>query len=469
MDSEAAESSADAGEAMDTSETTSVVAETTTTTTTTSTAAVIIAQSSITPPTASTSSSPSSSSSTSTEPSPLANSNSIIPIATTSSSSYTTTSTTSNSPPVDDRTRELLFLIYRFLETSNFDGVSAALHRELEARRLLPQTSDALTGRPLPMSTVAEVRAEHRHIAGDHLLRLVEQAETAIARVAPPPVAVGVSSLLMGGRFSLLRSLEPADPLRLTVHRNSNSSNNNSMNRYRNTNPSSLISFLANHPNHAPVVPSARFTTGAHPGHLLPALISRELSGPKPVTALWPVGCYERYDRYKRILGHLSSVYCVSFDRTGQYIFTGADDRLVKVWSAVDGRLLTTLRGHEEEITDMTVDYDNSMLATASCDKIIRVWCLKSTAPLAILTSHSATITGLKFCPLMKSAEKRYLVSCSNDGSVCFWEYNALTRKFKGMLSLLPFPISKTLPLSPHQNTRPSLWSGSGRGRTSSA
>lgn len=35
--------------------------------------------------------------------------------------------------------------------------------------------------------------------------------------------------------------------------------------------------------------------------------------------------------------GHgINPVFCIKFDRTGQYIFTGADDMLVKVHSSVD-------------------------------------------------------------------------------------------------------------------------------------
>lgn len=74
----------------------------------------------------------------------------------------------------------------------------------------------------------------------------------------------------------------------------------------------------------------------------------------------------------------------------------GADDLLVKIWSATDGRLLETLRGHSAEITDMAVNYENTLLAAGSCDKIIRVWCLRAAAPIAVLTGHSAMITSLK-------------------------------------------------------------------------
>ena len=84
----------------------------------------------------------------------------------------------------------------------------------------------------------------------------------------------------------------------------------------------------------------------------------------------------------KRTLGHLSAVYCCLFDRSGFCVITGADDRLVKVWSALDGRLLATLRGAGAEITDLAVSGDNTLLAAGSCDKVIRVWDLQTTAPV---------------------------------------------------------------------------------------
>ena len=42
-----------------------------------------------------------------------------------------------------------------------------------------------------------------------------------------------------------------------------------------------------------------------------------------------------RLERRCRVLGHLASAFCVAFDRTGRYLFTGADDNLVKVGSSL--------------------------------------------------------------------------------------------------------------------------------------
>ena len=74
----------------------------------------------------------------------------------------------------------------------------------------------------------------------------------------------------------------------------------------------------------------------------------------------------------------------------------GADDHLIKIWSAVSGRLLSTLRGHSAEITDMAINYENTLLAAGSCDKTIRVWELRTTAPVAVLQAHSGMVTSLQ-------------------------------------------------------------------------
>ncbi|ODM99229.1 PH-interacting protein [Orchesella cincta] len=164
---------------------------------------------------------------------------------------------------------------------------------------------------------------------------------------------------------------------------------------------------------------------------------------------------YERLQLSCSTLGHLSAVYCVLFDMTGKYIFTvsykynmmlviwylisvfnvpsscgmfqfckGADDNLVKIWSALDGRLLATLRGASSEITDLAVNSENTLLAAGSCDKLIRVWCLRSCAPIAVLNSHSGSVTSLFFCPIPRSRlPLAYLASTSTDGSCAFWGF----------------------------------------------
>lgn len=99
----------------------------------------------------------------------------------------------------------------------------------------------------------------------------------------------------------------------------------------------------------------------------------------------------------------------------------------MKVWSAIDGRLLATLRGsHADsaEITDLAVNFENTLLAASSCDKVIRVWCLRTGAPISVLSGHGGTVTSIFFCPTPSSfSSVRYLGSTSTDGCCAFWAY----------------------------------------------
>lgn len=130
-------------------------------------------------------------------------------------------------------------------------------------------------------------------------------------------------------------------------------------------------------------------------------------------------GVYSRLQLQRRCLGHLSPVFCLLFDKSGHYVFTGADDLLVKMWGTYTGRLYFTFRGASAEISDMAVSEDNKLLAAGSTDKIIRVWCLVTAAPVAVLSKHTGTITALHFCPGVAS----YLAATSGDGTVSFWKY----------------------------------------------
>lgn len=48
----------------------------------------------------------------------------------------------------------------------------------------------------------------------------------------------------------------------------------------------------------------------------------REMSGQSRTDHACPNHFYTKINMHARKLGHLSAVYCVSFDRTGHYIFT---------------------------------------------------------------------------------------------------------------------------------------------------
>ncbi|KAM9316037.1 PH-interacting protein [Gastrophryne carolinensis] len=302
---------------------------------------------------------------------------------------------------------ELYFLVARFLEDGPCQEAAQVLIREMEKRELLPRRLD-WTGSEHPR-TYRHLVKYYQHLAPDHLLQVCKRVGPLLEKEIPQSVP-GVLTLLGAGRQSLLRT--------------------NKSCRHVIWKGSGLAALHCGRPPELPV-------GFGNPASIANTLFARKLNGKYKFETLVPTAVYQHMKMHKRILGHLSSVYCVTFDRTGRRIFTGSDDCLVKIWATDDGRLLATLRGHAAEISDMAVNYENTMIAAGSCDKMIRIWCLRTCAPLAILQGHSASITSLQFSPLC-SGSKRYLSSTGADGTICFWLWDA------GTLKINPRPIKYT-------------------------
>uniref|UniRef100_A0A8C7ERJ4 Bromodomain and WD repeat domain containing 3 n=1 Tax=Neovison vison TaxID=452646 RepID=A0A8C7ERJ4_NEOVI len=244
--------------------------------------------------------------------------------------------------------------------------------------------------------------AANAHIPPDYLLKICERIGPLLDKEIPQSVP-GVQTLLGVGRQSLLRD---AKDCKSTLWNGS--------------------AFAALHRGRPPELPA----NYVKPPNVVNITSARQLTGCSRFSHIFPSSAYQHIKMHKRILGHLSSVYCVAFDRSGRRIFTGSDDCLVKIWATDDGRLLATLRGHSAEISDMAVNYENTLIAAGSCDKVVRVWCLRTCAPVAVLQGHSASITSIQFCPSTKGTT-RYLTSTGADGTICFWQWHVKTMKFR--------------------------------------
>lgn len=294
---------------------------------------------------------------------------------------------------------ELYYLISRFLSTGPCRKAAGALVCELEENQLLPRRLD-WKGNEHPRS-YEDLVAANRHIAPDHLLQICKQIGPILDREVPSGVQ-GVHSLLGAGKHSLLRTSKDCGNSRWKAS-----------------------TFAALHRGRPPERPlSCRDAPS-----IVEVCRGRELTGAQRFSSINPVSNYQRMRMHRRILGHLSAVYCIAFDRTGSRIFTGSDDALVKIWSSFDGRLHSTLRGHHAEISDLAVNFENTLIAAGSCDKTIRVWCLRTCAPVAVLQGHSGSITSLQFSPFVKGS-KRYMVSTGTDATVCFWQWDVNNNSF---------------------------------------
>jgi guanine nucleotide-binding protein G(I)/G(S)/G(T) subunit beta-1 len=70
----------------------------------------------------------------------------------------------------------------------------------------------------------------------------------------------------------------------------------------------------------------------------------------------------------------LSGATCVTFSRTGRYLFASYDESSVHTWDTLTGAQVGQLDGHEERVAAVHVSPDGQALATASWDTTMKIW-----------------------------------------------------------------------------------------------
>ncbi|KAG8389559.1 hypothetical protein BUALT_Bualt02G0241800 [Buddleja alternifolia] len=133
-----------------------------------------------------------------------------------------------------------------------------------------------------------------------------------------------------------------------------------------------------------------------------------------------PSAMVAKMQNIKKLRGHRDAVYCAIFDRSGRYVITGSDDRLVKIWSMETAFCLASCRGHEGDITDLSVSSNNAVVASASNDFTIRVWRLPDGCPISVLRGHTGAVTAIAFSPRPNALYQ--LLSSSDDGTCRIWD-----------------------------------------------
>ena len=68
------------------------------------------------------------------------------------------------------------------------------------------------------------------------------------------------------------------------------------------------------------------------------------------------------------------TIFCVRFSPDGQYLATGAADRLLKVFRVADGSLVRTFEGHTSHVRGVAWSADGHLLATAGADRVVKLW-----------------------------------------------------------------------------------------------
>ncbi|KAJ7419398.1 hypothetical protein WISP_54044 [Willisornis vidua] len=236
--------------------------------------------------------------------------------------------------------------------------------------------------------------AVNAHIPPDYLLRICERLGPLLDKEIPQSV-LGVQTLLGVGRQSLLRA---AKDFRHTLWKGS--------------------AFAALHRGRPPELP----VNYARPPNVVHILSARQLTGCGRFSHLFPTCTYQHMKMHKRILGHLSSVYCIAFDRSGRRIFTFSPARKgttrYLTSTGADGTICfwqwhaNTMKFKDRpvkfaersrpgvQISCSSFSSGGMFIATGSTDHVIRIYYLGSECPekMAELEAHTDKVVAVQFC-----------------------------------------------------------------------
>ncbi|KAL8232778.1 hypothetical protein R6Q57_002556 [Mikania cordata] len=317
-----------------------------------------------------------------------------------------------NVADLDVDLREIYFLIMHFLSAGPCQKTFTQFCNELMEYQLLPKRYHAWYSRngevtgvetddgisfPLSYEGAAQ---RYSHIEKDHLVKLMKQL---ILHVAPsrgifgksPPTASDVPTLLGIGSFSLLGCTK------------------NEVGPHVKPLPA-YLRWPHMQADQVRGIGLREIGGGFPKHHRAPSIRFASYAIAKPSTMV------QKMQNIKKLRGHRDAVYCAIFDRTGRYVITGADDRLVKIWSMETAFCLASCRGHEGDITDLAVNLNNYLVASASNDYNIRVWRLPDGMPISVLRGHIGAVTAIAFSPRHSSVFQ--LLSSSDDGTCRIWD-----------------------------------------------
>ncbi|KAI3449399.1 hypothetical protein Pfo_006064 [Paulownia fortunei] len=314
---------------------------------------------------------------------------------------------------VDVDLREIYFLIMHFLSAGPCQKTFGQLWGELLEHELLPRRYHAWysrsgavygdendDGNSFPLN-YDNLVGRYSHVERDHLVRLLKQL---MLMTSPPlrcmtgriaPSAVDVPTLLGTGSFSLL------------------SCERNKANKQVRNLPS-YLRWPHMQADQVRGLSLREIGGGFSKHHRAPSIRVACYAIAKP-SAMVP-----KMQNMKKLRGHRDAVYCAIFDRSGRYVITGSDDRLVKIWSMETALCLASCRGHEGDITDLSVSSNNALVASASNDFTIRVWRLPDGYPISVLRGHTGAVTAIAFSP--RPNTNYHLLSSSDDGTCRVWD-----------------------------------------------
>lgn len=117
------------------------------------------------------------------------------------------------------------------------------------------------------------------------------------------------------------------------------------------------------------------------------------------------------------LMGHMTSVVtCLQFE--DNYIITGADDKMIRVYLANEKKFLLELNGHEGGVWALKYD-ENGILVSGSTDRTVRIWDIKAGRCTHVFKGHTSTVRCLD---IVSYKNVKYIITGSRDNTLHVWK-----------------------------------------------
>jgi WD40 repeat protein len=124
-------------------------------------------------------------------------------------------------------------------------------------------------------------------------------------------------------------------------------------------------------------------------------------------------------------------LYALCFSPDGQSLATAGEDRVIRIWETVTGKLRQELVGHTNQVLALAFHPGGTRLASSGREHDVRLWDLTGGSDVASLRGHGDYVFSLAFSP-----DGNTLVSGSGDTTVRLWELNRLAHRRAAAQSL---------------------------------
>ncbi len=111
------------------------------------------------------------------------------------------------------------------------------------------------------------------------------------------------------------------------------------------------------------------------------------------------------------------NILCIAFSPDGNLMAVGTINAELRLWDAVNNKLLFTFRGHTDWVWSVAFSPDGRTIASGSEDREIRLWDVSSGQCLRVLKGHRSTVSEVTFSP-----DGRILASASHDCKIMLWD-----------------------------------------------